>query len=602
MSGVPLRGATSCVLVVALASGLAACTLEDVHYPRRDAGGADASVLDASTLDASEDAASACVAAIDCPTRAGASAACTDGACVYACDTGRMDCDGRDDNGCEADLAAPETCGTCSMHCPDRAGAAATCTAGICGTECLPGFGDCDMTSATGCERSLETVTDCRGCGVACLAGEYCSATGCRRVSVRWTRVLSGVGAASVSRVAVDASRRVYAGGAVDGPTDFGGGVAAITEQEFFLAQYTDANAFRWVHRAGSGAEVSEVKGIAFDAADNVYACGVVDGPADLGGGTTPAGGDGDGFVVSYGATGGYRWSRRFGSAGDSSRALAVAAGASGVVHFAGVGGTFDLDGMGVSGSSFLATAASDTGAVSSVLPTPGATIVDLVLDDTSALRSIGKITAGGDLGGGPIAAVVGTEGYAATYDSDTTLGTVVRMTGATPIAVAACGGGTACIVGTFTGTLGLGGSPLVAAGASDIFVGCFAADGGLLWSGGYGSASTTTTAEMATAITCDSVGNVYVAGLFTDPMDFGGETLRSLGSYDAFVASFDSRGTYRWARRDGGTAGDFASAIAVDSTETVYVGGSFQGTVTFDATPVTASGPSDGYILALVQ
>ena len=57
-------------------------------------------------------------------------------------------------------------CGGC-MACPVAPGTSATCAAGVCGTECLPGFADCDLVATNGCE--IETARDVMHCG-ACAS------------------------------------------------------------------------------------------------------------------------------------------------------------------------------------------------------------------------------------------------------------------------------------------------------------------------------------------------------------------------------------------------------------------------------------------------
>lgn len=147
-----------------------------------------------------------------------AAAACAAGRCGFACDPGWADCDGNADNGCEALLSRPETCGGCAttcggtaflcsgdaitgfacvpppcvepptrcgsscvdtardpshcggcgVACPDRPNAAAACETGACGLRCDADFGDCDGLPENGCETALNTSRDCGACGAAC--------------------------------------------------------------------------------------------------------------------------------------------------------------------------------------------------------------------------------------------------------------------------------------------------------------------------------------------------------------------------------------------------------------------------------------------------
>ena len=61
------------------------------------------------------------------------------------------------------------------------------------------------------------------------------------------------------------------------------------------------------------------------------------------------------------------------------------------------------------------------------------------------------------------------------------------------------------------------------------------------------------------------------------------------------------SDGDYIWAKRMGGTAVEFGSSIAVDSSSNVYTTGFFQGTVDFDpgvgTVELTSAGDNDMFV-----
>ncbi|MFO0755927.1 MAG: hypothetical protein U0359_05525 [Byssovorax sp.] len=63
-----------------------------------------------------------------------------------------------------------------AASCPSASNATSTCTTGACGYTCNAGFGDCDGSTATGCEDfNLQTSnTSCGVCGKACAAGSQC--------------------------------------------------------------------------------------------------------------------------------------------------------------------------------------------------------------------------------------------------------------------------------------------------------------------------------------------------------------------------------------------------------------------------------------------
>jgi hypothetical protein len=98
------------------------------------------------------------------------SSSCGSEGCELTCQAGRANCDGRPDNGCEADLSNGQTCGTCNNDCGQLPRVdSAECDAGVCKKlKCEAGFADCNGDPADGCERSIRTLTDCGGCNQAC--------------------------------------------------------------------------------------------------------------------------------------------------------------------------------------------------------------------------------------------------------------------------------------------------------------------------------------------------------------------------------------------------------------------------------------------------
>jgi hypothetical protein len=63
---------------------------------------------------------------------------------------------------------AEETYPACSAVCPSARNATAQCSGTSCVLVCNSLFGDCDMDLQNGCERRLDTLADCGGCGVRC--------------------------------------------------------------------------------------------------------------------------------------------------------------------------------------------------------------------------------------------------------------------------------------------------------------------------------------------------------------------------------------------------------------------------------------------------
>ncbi|MEZ4309307.1 MAG: fibrinogen-like YCDxxxxGGGW domain-containing protein [Polyangiaceae bacterium] len=101
-------------------------------------------------------------------TNGNGSTSCVSGACTPVCNTLFANCDNNANNGCETNLQTTTSCGGCGVVC-SFANAAATCPGGTCTfNSCNPGWGNCDGSTANGCETSTYNVNNCGGCGVVC--------------------------------------------------------------------------------------------------------------------------------------------------------------------------------------------------------------------------------------------------------------------------------------------------------------------------------------------------------------------------------------------------------------------------------------------------
>jgi hypothetical protein len=159
---------------------------------------------------------------------------------------------------------------------------------------------------------------------------------------------------------------------------------------------------------------------------------------------------------------------------------------------------------------------------------------------------------------------------------------------------VAVDGSGNITVVGAFSGSASFGGSSLVSAGGSDIFVASFTSSGAHRWSKRFGGTGFPSDAGLAIAI--DAAGNVYVTGEMSSTMDFGGATLATVGDRDIFVASFTSSGVHRWSKSFGGTMVDQGLGISC-SGGAVFVTGAFWGTVDLGGGALTSAGSYDIFL-----
>ena len=102
--------------------------------------------------------------------------------------------------------------------------------------------------------------------------------------------------------------------------------------------------------------------------------------------------------------------------------------------------------------------------------------------------------------------------------------------------------------------------------GSYDAFIAKFDKDGNKKWIKEFGTSSY----DFALAITIDDYNNIYVAGITYGTFD--GENRK--GSYDGFVAKFNSSGVKQWIKQFGTSRSEYLRAIGIDSSNNIYVAG----------------------------
>lgn len=169
---------------------------------------------------------------------------------------------------------------------------------------------------------------------------------------------------------------------------------------------------------------------------------------------------------------------------------------------------------------------------------------------------------------------------------------------------------GNVAISGGFTGAANFGGGALTAPMMkSNPYVATYDNNGVFKWQAQLGSASVF---GYDVTAAFDSNGDVIVSGDYDGgslmvPLAVGGTaTLTNNNSRDIFVAKLTnaSGGKAEWAKRFGeaiGTpaASTLARALVVDSSDVIYLGGNFDGSIVFTGT-VAGKGALDGFLAKL--
>lgn len=130
-------------------------------------------------------------------------------------------------------------------------------------------------------------------------------------------------------------------------------------------------------------------------------------------------------------------------------------------------------------------------------------------------------------------------------------------------------------------------------------------------WARGIGGTGT----DIGYAVAADAAGNVYTTGQFTGTVNFNPTSTlkkdqRNLSGGGVFVSKLNSAGNYvdaaGLAGTPSGTGSGVGRSIKLDSSNNVYLTGTFGGTADFDPTSgtynLTSNGDNDAFVVKLTQ
>ncbi len=366
------------------------------------------------------------------------------------------------------------------------------------------------------------------------------SLSSARAQTVEWIRQLGTTTYDISSSVTTDALGNVYISGTTEGDFATGSGPGTdIIGTDAFVSKYNSAGTLAWTKQLGTRKSDGRRKrdgsnGVTTDALGNVYISGFTQG--DLAGPETHAG-NYDAFVRKYDSTGTLDWTRQLGTRGND-RSFGVTTDALGNVYLSGTTER-DIDGSG-----------------------PGT-------------------HAGAD------------DAFLTKYDSAGNL-TWTRQLGTTDrdksSSVTTDAFGNVYISGFTQGDIDGPGSE-THAGGYDAFVRKYDSTGTLAWTKQLGTSDT----DGSSSVTTDASGNVYISGYTWDDLDGSGPGSHA-GSYDGFLAKYDSAGNLAWTKQLGTTTYDISSSITTDAFGNVYLSGYTYGDLDGDG-PETHSGDADVFV-----
>jgi catechol 2,3-dioxygenase-like lactoylglutathione lyase family enzyme len=368
-----------------------------------------------------------------------------------------------------------------------------------------------------------------------------------------WIRQLGTSATDGASAAAPDGSGGVYVSGttlgSLGGPNTGG--------NDAWLARYDSAGNQVWIRQLGAS-NYDYANAAAPDGSGGVYVSGYTSG--DLGG---PNAGGFDAWLARYDSAGNQVWIRQLGKGSNDNASAAVPDG-SGGVHVSGTtSGSFGGPSAGAA-DAWLAhyDSAGNRLWIRQLGTNTGDHAYAAAPDGSGGLYVSGFTD--GSLGGPSAGAA---DAWLAHYDSAGNRLWIRQLgTNTDDHAYAAAPDGSG---GLYVGgyTIGSLGGPN--AGGYDAWVARYDGAGNQLWIRQLGTSS----GEVANAAAPDGAGGLYVSG-GTDG-SLGGP---KAGSYDVWLARYDSAGNQIWIHQLGTNVDDTASAAAPDGSGGVYVSGPTKG------------------------
>ena len=419
--------------------------------------------------------------------------------------------------------------------------------------------------------------------------------------------------------ITADDQGRTYAIGSVRGTGTFGTLSLTSTGPDLvFLACYESNGTCAWVE--GFGGQYNRGADLRITPAGNIYVLGEYNNDATFDGIPVPNINFSpyeNMFLALYNANGACQWAQAIGVTEQRENAISLDVDASGDAWITGdVGdtlstfGTITLQGEGA----FLARYNEAGTAELATQVTTAFLTIALGLDNDIYLTGVSS--AGGvifNLNGGPIVGPAldfdGRDGFLAHYDQNLEYDWM-RQVGAHRSAydggqgIVRDAGGNVYTTGYFNGSAIFCNDTLheFLAG-SCIFLSKRDAAGSCLWTRHIGTRDSLQDgllflySNTGNAIALDALGNVLVAGAFSDTAMFGATQLVSAGGTDLFLAKYDANGNCLWAQRGGGAGNDVAQSVGVDASGIATITGSYRGSASIGSASFTSQGLDDGFI-----
>ena len=372
--------------------------------------------------------------------------------------------------------------------------------------------------------------------------------------SYGWTRRIGGGSYDYGYSITIDGSGNVYVTGCFSGIVDFASDFGSADSKtstgsyDVFITKINNDGSYVWTRQMGDTSYDSG-KSISSDSSGNVYVTGcfsgIVDFASDFGSADSKtSAGDDDIFVTKINSDGSYVWTRRMGGTG-SDCGNSITTDSSGNVY---VTGTYNDT------VNFM----SDFSGTDNRTSVGGCDVFVTRLNNNGSYEWTRCISGSDD-------------------DGESSMSIISDSTG--NVYITGNFRGTVNFASDFSGTDSIESFEY----SFDVFVTKIISNGSYGWTRRIGGTGDDFSSSITSDSDCNVYVTGQFGGTVNFASDFGGsDNKTSLSGGDVFVTRLNSDCSYGWTRRIGGTGYDYGKSISCDSSGNLYLAGYFSDTVDF--------------------
>lgn len=439
-----------------------------------------------------------------------------------------------------------------------------------------------------------------------------------------WAKSLGSTNIDQVHRLTIDAGGNSYVAGFFSGTIPLGNSTVISSGglRDILLARYGSDGTLLWAKGIGGVGE-DQARDIAIDLSGNIYVigdfAGFVDFDPSIGISIKNSQGSSDVFIAKFDANGNFDWAESIEGTGTdfgynleigTNNELYVSGTFTGNLNFTNSQTTDDL--ATTQSAAFLAKYTNSGGFLWSkkIESTADIIIKDMTVDGADNLYCTGIYKADTDFD--PDSNTIktlslsgNTDAFLAKYSNSGALDWARSIHGINieeGETVKIAPDGNILIGGHFINSIDLNPSNtnnfITSTGQRDAFIANYTPAGTFRWGKSFGGTGN----EYGYSLDVDNQGRIFFGGIFQGTIDINPDpnataNLTSSADSDIYIAKFDSVGNYLWATSAGGSNGDLAQSIAVNTNEQVFMSGWFQGFAQIGNTTLNSAGDRDIFV-----